>query len=157
MTQQNLISFSLSQEDLSEIRNAIATLNGKLLPVLKNIKAEDKNELPRMGDKTIAFVEKALEHCSSNPELMPPFLDIGEFKSDGEAVGTLRSLHGPLSQITESLSDSMTLAGSDAYSAALMFYSSVKYARKSNVAKAGTIYDDLSTRFPSKRAQKETK
>jgi len=29
-----------------------------------------------------------------------------------------------------------------------MFYNSVKYAKKSNVAKAGNIYDDLASRFP---------
>jgi hypothetical protein len=44
----------------------------------------------------------------------------------------------------------MILSGSDAYAAALMFYNSVKIAKKSNVAKAGTIHDDHSERFPGK-------
>jgi len=155
MTQQNLISFSLSQDDLCEIKGAIAVLNTKLMPALKNIRPDEKNQLPKMGDKTLAFVEKALEHCVSNPELSPPFLDMTEFRSDVDAVATLRSLHSHISQISDSLSDTMAIAGSDAYSAALMFYNSVNYARKSNVAKAGTIYDDLSGRFPGRKSAKK--
>ena len=155
MTQQNLISFNPSQQDLSEIKKAIATLNTKLLPLLKNLKGDDKNQLPKMGDKTLAFVEKALEHSSLNPELAPPFLDMDEFRCDVNAVAKLRSLHGHINQISASLSDSMAIAGSDAYSAALMFYNSVKYAQKANVVKAGSILDDLSSRFPAKKSPKK--
>ncbi len=93
----------------------------------------------------------------NHPELAPQFLDVNEFKNDVQAVETLRSIHSPLEQIAEMLSDSMTLAGSDAYAAALMFYGSVKSAKKSNVAKAATIYDDLAGRFPAKRGEKAVK
>ena len=148
MSQQNLVSVQLKDQDLAEITKAIATLTSRLLPVLRSLKPEDRHELPKMGDKTVAFVQKTLEHCASSPELAPQFLNVAEFKADVAAVESLRALHGPLSQITDALSDTMLMAGSDAYAAALMYYSSVKSAKKSNVAKAGTIYDDLSDRFP---------
>ena len=157
MPQQNLFTLNLQQQDIAEINTAIATLKTKLIPALKSMNYEDKNELPKMGDKTIAFVTKAIEHCESNPELVPPFLDTAEFKKDISAIETLRSFYSPLEQVTAMLSDSMILAGSDAYSAALMFYGSVKSAKKSNVAKAGSIYDDLSSRFPGKKVKKESK
>jgi methyl coenzyme M reductase subunit C-like uncharacterized protein (methanogenesis marker protein 7) len=157
MTQQNLITLNIPQNDIAEINKAIATLKTKLIPQLKAIKSEDRKELPKMGDKTVAFVSKALEHCTANPELAPQFLDVNEFKNDVHAVETLRSIYSPLEQIAEMLSDSMTLAGSDAYAAALMFYGSVKSAKKSNVAKAAPIYDDLANRFPAKRGDKAVK
>ncbi|HPF05005.1 MAG TPA: hypothetical protein PK293_03110 [Spirochaetota bacterium] len=91
----------------------------------------------------------------NHPELAPQFLDVNEFKNDVQAVETLRSIHSPLEQIAEMLSDSMTLAGSDAYAAALMFYGSVKSAKKSNVAKAAPIYDDLAGRFPTRKLGKQ--
>ena len=119
------------------------------MPALRSLSPEDRRDLPKMGDKTVAFVTKACEHCETSPELAPQFLDLSEFKSDVAAVESLRKLHAPLVQITDSLSDTMLMAGSDAYAAALMFYGSVKSAKKSNVAKAGTIFDDLSSRFPS--------
>lgn len=150
MSQQNLVSFGLPENDLVEINAAIATLRTKLLPALKTIKPEEKSELSKMGDKTVAFVQKALEHCAANPELAPQFLDMAEFRADVITVESLRAIYAPLLQITDSLSDTMTLAGSDAYAAALIFYNSVRNARKSNIAKAGTIYDDLATRFPVK-------
>ncbi len=154
MTQQNLITVSIPQNELTEIKKAIATLQTKLIPRLKAIGNEERRELPKMGDKTVAFVSKALEHCDANPELVPQFLDINEFKADIDTVETLRSLHSPIEQLEKLLSDSMILAGSDAYSAALMFYNSVKYAKKSNVAKAGNIYDDLASRFPARGRHK---
>ena len=155
MTQQNLVSFVIPQADLAEIISAISVLKTKLLPALKVLKPEEKGELAKMGDKTMAFVQKSLEHCTANPELTPPFVDVGEFTTDVRAVETLRTIHAPMAQITEALNDTMTLAGSDAYSAALMFYNSVQLARKSNIAKAGTIFDDLSARFPGRQKARQ--
>jgi len=156
MPQQNMFSLNISQQDIAEINKAIATLKAKLMPALKAVKSEEKSELPKMGDKTYSFVTKALEYCEANPELVPPFLDTDEFKRDLKSIEMLRSFYSPIEQVAEMLSDSMTLAGSDAYSAALMFYGSVKSAKKSNVAKAGTIFDDLSSKFPGKKAVKKT-
>lgn len=154
MPQQNLVSFGLPENDLAEIRTAISTLSTKLLPALKSLTAPERMEMAKMGDKTVAFVQKALEHCTANPELAPQFLDVTEFSGDVRAVETLRSIHAPLLQITDSLSDTMMLAGSDAYAAALIFYNSIRSAHKSNIAKAGAIYDDLAGRFPGRPKSK---
>jgi hypothetical protein len=150
MSQKNQVSFKLADADLSEINAAIATLKSKLLPHLKSLNAADRHELPKMGDKTVAFVRKALDHCSQNPEIAPQFLDVDEFKTDVEAVESIRHLYAPLLQITDALGDTMMLSGSEGYSAALTFYNAVKSAQKSNIPKAGTIYEDLSSRFPGK-------
>lgn len=150
MPQQNLISVSMDDKDVAEINAAISVLKEKLLPRLRALNPDERRELPKMGDKTVAFVQKALEHCSANPELAPQFLDTSEFGKDMNAVESLRCFHAPLEQIVEGLNDTMLLAGSDAYAAALMFYNTVKTAKNSNIAKAGVIYDDLSARFPGR-------
>lgn len=150
MSQQNLVTVKIEEADLTEIKAAISVLQTKLMPHLKSLNADERHDLPKMGDKSVAFVQKAMEHCSQNPELAPQFLDVKEFSQDMFALETLRSLHQPIAQISDALSDTMTMSGSDAYAAALMFYNSVKSAKKSNVAKAGTIYDDLSVRYPGK-------
>ena len=56
----------------------------------------------------------------------------------------------PLDQISAMVDSSLQLAGSEALSAALAFYQSVKMAAKMGVAGAGTIADDLSQRFPGR-------
>ncbi|MFH0977334.1 MAG: hypothetical protein V1874_16260 [Spirochaetota bacterium] len=151
MPQQNLVSVGFSEEEAATINAAILSLKETLLPKLKTINADEKKDIPKMGDKTVAFVQKALEQCEANPELVPPFLDVKEFKADFAAVENLRQIAASLGQIIDGCLDTITLAGSDSFSAALMFYDAIKSAKKTNVLKAGAIYEDLSTRFPGAR------
>jgi hypothetical protein len=158
MSQKNLISFNLSAGDLTDVKNAISVLRTKLMPNLITLSSDDKKELPKMGDKTVAFVAKALEYCKNNSDLVPPFLDVNEFEIDVNAVESLRQMLQPVEQIFDSLNDTIILSGSEAYQAALIFYKSVKAAAASNIQNAGTIYNDLSSRFPgtSKTQNKTT-
>lgn len=48
----------------------------------KNLSKEDRIELPKMGDKTVAFVSKAQEYAQNNPDLVPSFLDMDALNSD---------------------------------------------------------------------------
>ena len=157
MSQQNLISINISEQDLTDINNAINVLKLKLLPILKSLKPEERHELAKMGDKSVAFVNKSHEYAITNPELVPLFLDMEEFKKDVKALEQLSSFHSSLQQLVDMLSDSILMAGSDAFKAALMFYESVKTALKSNVSKAKTIYEDLSPRFPGRKKNRIAK
>lgn len=150
MSQQNLVSFSIPDKDLEEIKSAIAILKSKLTPHLKSLSSDDRLQVPRMGDKSIAFVQKACEHCEANPELAPSFLDLAEMKNDIVVDEQIRSLYAPISKLADSLSDMLLLSGIDAYTGALVFYQAVKNASKSNIQGAGTIFNDLSARFPGK-------
>ena len=81
-----------------------------------------KGRTPQDGDKTIAFVQKACKHCEQNPDIVPSFLDVEELKNDIDAFEQIRALYAPLSQVVDSLNDTMLLSGSDAYAGALVFY-----------------------------------
>ena len=156
MAQQNLVSFQMNEKDLEEVKAAIATLKSVLMPNLKALTPTDRQEIAKMGDKTVAFVQKTLEYCKANPELCPQFLDVDALGVDVKAVEAIRAVYQPLLQIVEGLGDTMTLSGSEAYAGALMFYNSVKAASKTNISGAGTIYDDLSTRFPGRPPKANT-
>jgi hypothetical protein len=159
MTQPNLVSFNISEADMAEIKASIETLRAKLLPHLKTLSPDERHELPKMGDKTVSFVQKTLEHCRQNSDLVPQFLNVDELAADVRAVETLRALHQPLEQINDALSDTIILSGSEAYSGSLLFYNSTKNAAKSKIQKAETIYNDLSARFPgrTKKVEPDTK
>ncbi len=148
MAQPNLVSLNITEADLTEIKAAINVLTTKLLPHLKTLSPEDRMELPKMGNKTISFVQKTIEHCEENPELVPNFMDVAELTTDFQSVEALRVMYQPLLRVTEGLSDTIILAGSEAFSGALMFYNSIKNAMKSKIQKAEGIYKDLSARFP---------
>lgn len=154
MSQKNQISFKISETDLTEIKASIANLQEKLLPHLAFLSPEERQDMLKMGDKTIGFVQKSLEYCQSNPDLVPPYIDVAELKVDVAAIETLRSLFQPISQMYDGLSDTMALSGSESFATCLMFYGGVKNAKRQDVPKAETIYNDLSVRFPGRPSKK---
>ena len=148
MPQQNQIAVRIPETELEEIRSAIGVLERRLMPHLANLTPQDRKELPRMGDRTVAFVQKAFEYGARNRSLAPDWLDFEALDIDVKAVSTLREISQVLSPILDALDDSIALSGSEAYQGALLFYGNVKAAAKNKVPNAGSIYDDLSARFP---------
>ena len=56
----------------------------------------------------------------------------------------------PLQQLVEKLDDTTLQAGSEAYTAALVFYTAVKGAARAGEPGMKTVYDDLQARFPGR-------
>lgn len=149
MAQPNKVSFNLTDDEKKKFKNAIEVLK-ELLPKLETLSPDERRELPKMGEKTVSFVLRALEYCSQNPEFVPQYLDVNEFKKDVDLVVELRALEQPLRQLVDAIEDSMMLSGSEAYQGGLLYYSSVRTAMKMKVPQSETIYDDLSSRFPGR-------
>jgi hypothetical protein len=143
----NRISLTIPDDALQRINAAVQTLQADLLPHLVDLGTEDRRAMPRMGDKTIAFVSKALSYVRGKPEYKPGFVDIDEFQRDVDAVGLLRPLQRELGQLKDMLDDSLAVAGSEAYTAALASYQTIKFAAKMNQPGAATMFDDLRVRF----------
>jgi len=118
-----------------------------LKPYLIALSKEERKKLPKMGDRTIPFVEKVIEYATAQPEFVPPYMDIPELKNDFNAVTTLNQVYRPLNQIDSNLNDTLLLSGSEAYKAALQFYNYVKQAAKNNVPDAKVIFEELKKRF----------
>ena len=145
----NKVSVTISEEASANIQQAIAVIIDNL-PVLINLKEEERQALPKMGDKTVAFVSKTLAYAMQNPRVVPAFLEMPEFEKDVNAVIDLRKVLIPLQQLVEELDDTTLQAGSEAYTAALVFYSAVKGAAKAGEPGMKTIYADLQARFPGR-------
>jgi hypothetical protein len=146
----NRISLQIPDEDVQAVRAAIQVLQERLVPHLIDLDAEERKVLPKMGTKTVEFVDKAFHYAEANPQLKPAFIDLMEFGRDLDAVNLLLSLQRPLAQVADMVDDSLMLAGSEAYAAALTFYQATKAAAKLNIPAAGTIADDLSQQFASR-------
>lgn len=84
----NRVSAALSSADRQEVMDAIKTIKDKL-PFLIDITPEDRRSLPRMGDKTRAFVSKALEVATQNEEILPRSFDLEEMQKDVELFEAL--------------------------------------------------------------------
>ena len=107
-----------------------------------------------MGDKTLAFVQKAYEYTKQYKDLVPTYLDVEAFAIDMNAVVKLRELTQTLSPISDALNDTLMLSASEAYQAALIFYNTSKAAAKVKEPNAASIYDDLSNSFPGRSTAK---
>jgi hypothetical protein len=101
-----------------------------------------------MGDKSLAFVEKAHDYAQDNPNLVPSFLDMAAFDVDFADAHGLWSILTLIKQLQEVLEDTVMVAGSEAYHGALAFYHNTQAAAKQDVPGAKAIYEDLKTRFP---------
>jgi len=148
MAQPDTIAVVFDPAELKQITDAIGVLNATLLPKLKTLSTQDMREIPKMGDKSVAFVQKAFEYSQIHPDLRPAFLDVAAFQIDLDSLATLHRLDRSLNPVVNALSDSMALAGSEAYQAALLFYANTKSAAKLRLPGAQGVYDDLASRFP---------
>lgn len=93
------------------------------------------------------FVTKALEYAEANPNLVPPFINVVEWRKDYNYRNALRQVLQIVRSGVESVDDTEMVAGSECYTPALKLYDSVKMAAELNVAGAGAIADDLGERF----------
>ena len=137
----------ISDADMQTALAALQTLQETLTPYLLNLSTDQKRGLAKMGSKSIDFVSKTLAYANANPQFKPAFVDLDAFSQDVAAFSKLRSLQQPMGQFFDMIDDSLAQAGSDALTAALAIYQTIKTAAKLNVLGASTIADDLAARF----------
>lgn len=154
MAGNNLVSIKITPEDLDAVKAALTTIEEKLLPHLVDLNKEERKGLPKMRDKTVPFVEKALEYAETNSELVPAYIDVPEMRTDFNAVGTLTELYRRVEKLYDTLDDTILLSGSEAYKAALNFYKAVKNAAKAGAHGAEVISNDLKRRFEKSKEKK---
>ncbi|PXX98886.1 hypothetical protein DF185_16050 [Marinifilum breve] len=152
---ENKISFTLTDEEKTQVNDAIKVLEDILEPKLETLIPDDKRDLPKMGDKTVSFVEKSLGYGQTYPEFVPGFVDINEAQIDLDSVKTLRQFLTPLSRITNEIDDTMVLAGSEAYASSRVIYKVLKNAAAMGQPGAAEAVEELKKRFPGTR-KKET-
>ncbi len=141
------ISATLTDIDRDTVMTALATIKEKL-PFLVDLSASERKTLPKMGDKSRAFVTKSLEVATQNPEFLPRSFDIEEMRKDVELFEALYPLLMSLTQIQELVDDTCLAVGSEAYAAALQVYN---YAKASGQgAGLDTLVDELGQRFARK-------
>ncbi len=143
----NRISANLSAADKEEVMQAIATIKAKL-PFLTDLTTEERKSLPKLGDKSRAFVSKTLEVATQNPDFLPRSFDLDEMRRDVELFEALYPILLSITQLQELLDDTFVAVGSEAYAAGLLVYN---YA-KANGKGAGldTALDDMGRRFARK-------
>jgi hypothetical protein len=151
MTQR--ISASLTTSDRAEVLAAMTTIKDKL-PFLLSLTTDQRKALPKMGDRNVPFVKKALEAAIQNPDFLPRSFDIDEMRKDVELFEAMYPLVVAFSQMQELLNDTYMTVGSEAYSAALQVYNYAKAS--SSEAGLSSVVDELGQRFARKAKKSQS-
>ncbi|WP_375510475.1 hypothetical protein [uncultured Nostoc sp.] len=148
------ISATLAQTDRDTVLQAISTIKEKL-PFLVDLSSDDRKTLPKMGDKSRAFVSKALEVAAQNPEFLPRSFDLEEMQKDVQLFEALYPVLLSLTQLQELVDDTSLAVGSEAYAAALQVYN---YAKASGQgAGLDAVVVEMGQRFARRTVKVEYK
>jgi len=126
---QNLISLSLSDEDLVILDEALGVVERRLGGLL-SLQPVQRRELMKMGDKSEAFCRQALSVLEQNPQIVPPSLGLAEAQADIATLDRLRPRLMRLKRLVERGEDSEMALGSDIMSVALEGYGLLKVSGK---------------------------
>ena len=148
MATSNQIDIVIPASVITDVTTKLQEIKAAMAPYIFPLTVEQRETLPKMGDKTVAFVQKSLDYSDTNPEYAPGYFDKGELIDDLNATKALAPINGLAQQIASDINDTMMMAGSEAYTMSLVYYNSVKNAAKTGQASAKPIYDDLKERFP---------
>ncbi len=148
----NHISATLVKADRDAVMAAITTIKEKL-PFLLDPTVEQRKSLPKMGDKSRAFVSKALEVATQNPDFLPRSFDLDEMRRDVELFESLYPILLSVTQLQELVDDTCMAVGCDAYAAALTVYNFAKASGKGSGLDA--LVDEMGRRFARKSRKVE--
>ncbi len=148
------ISATLAQTDRDAVLQAINTIKEKL-PFLIDLSSDDRKTLPKMGDKSRAFVSKAVEVAAQNPEFLPRSFDLDEMRKDVQLFEALYPVLLSLTQLQELVDDTSLAVGSEAYAAALQVYNYAKASGKG--AGLDAVVVEMRQRFARRAVKVEYK
>ncbi|MDR2742691.1 MAG: hypothetical protein LBB98_11150 [Treponema sp.] len=142
---------AIPEATITQVHGQIAAVVDALAPHTIALTPHERQTILKMGDKSLAFVEKAHDYAVDNPTLTPSYLDMASFDVDFADAHGLWSLLTLIRQLEEAVEDTVMAAGSEAFHAALAFYHNVQIAAKDDIPGAKSICEDLKTRFPGGR------
>jgi len=143
----NRVNATLTPADQQAVIDAINTIREKL-PFLIDLSLEERRALPKMGDKSRAFVSQALDIATQNSDFLPRSFDVEEMRKDVALATSLQPIMTGITQLQELVEDTYIAVGSEAYTAALVVYN---YARSSGKGAAlDNLLDEMGQRFARK-------
>jgi hypothetical protein len=144
---ENRVSATLSEADQQAVLSDIEDARQKLSFMI-DLTPDQRRSLPKMGDKSRAFVAKALAIAQQNSNFLPRSFNVEEMARDVALLEALQPILVSLTRLQEQLQDTYTEIGSEAYSAALVVY---QYGRNSSEGESlEALLDDMAQRFARK-------
>ncbi len=143
----NLNATAVPAKVLADALQKIREARAALAPYLHPLTPQQRQDLPKMGDKTLAFVTKLAEYAQALPALMPSYLDVPGLALDAATSNDLLTLYLETDGLALDLDSTRMVAGSEGYTAALIGYGALQGAAKNNQPGAQAAVAELAPRF----------
>ena len=137
MPQQNLVSATLTDADQTAVLTAITTIKNKL-PFLITLTPDDRKSLPKMGNNSTAYVDKAYQFANQNSEKLGADFGMDEYTTDYSLFQQLQPIVTAISELSEAIADTELALGSD-----LMVRSNLAYGFMKVLSKSSGSFDEL--------------
>lgn len=147
MPNDNRISAAMTEVTKDLILTKLGEIRA-LMPFLLNLTPEERQELPKLGDKTLAFDQKCKTGMEQNPVLVPGYVVPAEVQKDRDLRDPVVEVETAMKAVFDSVRDTGLLLGTEILMADLSFYQNVRQAAKRGVPGAQALYDELRERFP---------
>ena len=144
---ENLNATAIPAAVLADALKKIREARTALAPYLHPLTPQQRQDMPKMGDKTLAFVTKMAEYAQSLPTLMPSYLDVPGLVIDATTSTDLLPVYQELDGFTTDVDSTRMVAGSEGYTGALTGYSALQGAAKNNQPGAQAAVTELAPRF----------
>ena len=149
MSNQNVISATLCEEEKNEILQKLSDIKSRL-GFLVTLDPEQLKSLFKPGNGYAPFIEKAHAAAQSHPDILPKVFASEEFEKDYALIQALTPILVQVNELAKSLQDTLTAANSDAMVEALEVYAAVKQ-HKDKVPGLAVAYEELSAFFQRSR------
>ena len=151
----NLVSQAIPASVLADVLQNVRDARKKLAPYLTPLTPEQRSDLPKMGDKSLAFVTKAADYAQTLGSLMPQYLDVTGLVTDAGVSADLLPVYQELLGLTTDVESTRMQAGSEGYTASLVAYGALKTAAHQNQPGAQAAVAELETRFVGQGKRKK--
>ena len=141
---QNLVTLKVTAAEWSEIDQHLGEIEARLSGLIA-LSVGERRKLARMGDKSEAFCRQTLSVLGSNPQVVPPSLDLAAAQGDLEALDQLRPRLQRLQRLGERAADTDIALGSDIMRCALDGYQLLKVAGRNQGLEG--LRKELGSRF----------
>jgi hypothetical protein len=155
---ENKISAIISQQDLTDITNAINLINTKM-PFLLGLDEDERKTLLKINNSNKTFSEDVVRVWPTVSAYLPAYLNKTELEKDLNLFNALDNVRILLESLTAKVTDTQIMAGNETYNVSLIAYRSIATAARSSQPGAQGAYDQLAPRFQkaSKKAPQPQK
>ena len=145
----------------------LAQLESDLKPIWEHVMMDwqqqalspaQRRQLLGAGVRRYGFLDKVSDLATSNPEFVPPYLNVTQMKRRIRETEMLRDIVAYLQQMLRIFEDLLLINGDEAFRLALMYYNSVRDAARRRVPGAMPLYHMLEPFFkrPRRTAEEPT-